>query len=76
MPGLSLGFSAGGMMPAASLPPSYAQEPASQTISARAYGMQSGGMPNGPGHVAAYGSVGVSVAATAFLVWLWWTLPR
>lgn len=76
MPGLSLGMSMGAAVPAASLPPSYAQEPASQTISARAYGIASGGMPTGPGHTAAYGSVGVGVAATAFLVWLWWTLPR
>lgn len=76
MPGLSLGMSAGASIPAAALPPSYAQESASQTISARAYGIQSGGMPTGPGHTAAYGSVGVGVAASVFLVWLWWTLPR
>jgi hypothetical protein len=76
MPGLSLGFSTGAAIPAASLPPSYAQEPTSQTISARAYGISSGGMPGGPGHVAAYGSAGVGVAATAFLVWLWYSLPR
>lgn len=76
MPGLSLNASAGAFMPAASLPPSYAQEANSQTISARAYGISSGGMPTGPGHTAAYGSVGVGVAASVFLVWLWWTLPR
>jgi hypothetical protein len=76
MPGLSLGFSTGAQVPAASLPPSYAQESAGQTISARAYGINSGGMPGGPGHTAMYGSVGVGTAATIFLVWLWWTLPR
>jgi len=75
MPGLSLGFSTGAAVPSASLPPSYAQEPAGQTISARAYGMTSGA-PTGPGHSAMYGSVGVGVAASVFLVWLWWTLPR
>jgi hypothetical protein len=76
MPGLSLGFSTGAAIPSASLPPSYAQEPTSQTISARAYGITSGGASTGPGHSAMYGSVGVSVAAATFLVWLWWTLPR
>lgn len=75
MPGLSLGMSMGAAVPAASLPPSYAQEPASQTISARAYGITSGAA-TAPGHTAAYGSVGVGVAATVFLVWMWWTLPR
>lgn len=75
MPGLSLGFSTGAALPAASLPPSYAQESAGQTISARAYGITSGA-PSVPGHNAMYGSVGVGVAATTFLVWLWWTLPR
>lgn len=76
MPGLSLGMSMGAAVPHASLPPSYAQEPAAQTISARAYGVASGGMPTPPGHTAMYGSVGVGVAALAFLTWVWWTLPR
>jgi hypothetical protein len=76
MPGLSLGFSTGAAIPAASLPPSYAQESAGQTISARAYGITSGASVGGPGHTAMYGSVGVGVAASVFLVWLWWTLPR
>jgi hypothetical protein len=75
MPGLSLGMSMGAAVPAASLPPSYAQEPAAQTISARAYGVTSSGVTT-PGHTAAYGSVGVGVAATAFLLWMYWSLPR
>lgn len=75
MPGLSLGASAGFAVPAAALPPSYSQEPAGSTISARAYGIAEasagGGRP-----VAGTGSVGVGLAATALLVWLWYSLPR
>lgn len=75
MPGLSLGMSAGYSTPAAALPPSYANESSGSTISARAYGIADNGA-SAAGQTAAYGSVGVSVAATVFLVWLWWTLPR
>lgn len=75
MPGLSLGASAGFAVPAAALPPSYAHEPAGKTISARAYGIAEasagGGRP-----VAGVGSVGVGLAATGLLIWLWYSLPR
>lgn len=76
MAGLSLGASAGFAVPAAALPPSYARESGGQTISARAYGIAeaSAGMAGRP--VAATGSVGIGLAATALLVWLWYSLPR
>lgn len=76
MAGLNLGFNLGAAVPAASLPPSYAMESTGQTISARAYGIASGGMPSTTGQRAANGAIGVGVASTVFLVWLWWTLPR
>lgn len=75
MPGLSLGASAGFAVPAASLPPSYSQEPAGRTISARAYGIaEASGY--GSRKTAGVGSVGVGLGATALLVWLWYSLPR
>jgi hypothetical protein len=75
MPGLSLGANAGFAVPAASLPPSYSKEPAGRTISARAYGIAEASAGEGR-PVAGTGSVGVGLAATALLVWLWYSLPR
>ena len=75
MAGLSLGATAGFAVPAASLPPSYARESAGSTISARAYGI-AGASTSAGRPVAATGSVGIGLAATALLVWLWYSLPR
>ena len=76
MAGLSLGASAGFSVPAPALPPSYAQDASGgETISSRAYGIAGASAGAGP-RTAGYGSVGVGITATAFLVWLWWTLPR
>lgn len=79
MAGLALraGFSGGGgytpMTPAAAgsptsatgSPPSFAQQ---------AFGVQDGATSGRS--VAAYGSVGVGVAALAAMVYIWWSLPR
>lgn len=73
MPGLNL-RAAGGLGVAASLPPSYAEAPAPTSISARAYGINAGG--NQGSATPAYGAVGAGIAATALLVWLWYSLPR
>lgn len=75
MPGLSLGASLGAAVPAAALPPSYAQDPSGGTISARAYGI-AGQSVSGGSRTAGYGSVGIGIAATLVLVWLWYSLPR
>lgn len=75
MPGLQLGGSMGFNVPAAALPPSYAQEPGGGSISTRAYGIAGASAGSAPS-TAAYGSVGVGIAATALLVWLWYSLPR
>jgi|GEM_PF-3478705 len=75
MAGLNLGVSAGYMGPAAALPPSYAGSAEGATISARAYGI-AGASGGAQPTLAAHGSVAISLAATAALVWLWWTLPR
>lgn len=75
MPGLNLGVSTG-YVPAATLPPSYSQEPGGGTISSRAYGIAGASSGSTGANTAAYGSVGVGVAATALLVWLWYSLPR
>lgn len=75
MAGLSLGASAGFAVPAASLPPSYARETSGSTISARAYGIAEASAGSGR-PVAGTGSVGVGLAATALLAWLWYSLPR
>lgn len=75
MAGLSLGASLGYAGPAAALPPSYAQERSGATISSRAYGIAGASTGSGPS-VAAYGSVGTGLVATALLVYLWYSLPR
>lgn len=75
MAGLSLRAGLGVNVPAASLPPSYAQDQDGQTISARAYGI-AGASGSGQPTTAAYGSVGVGLAAVAVLVWVWYSLPR
>ncbi len=75
MAGLQLGGSLGFAVPAAALPPSYAQERSGATISSRAYGIAGESAGGGP-KTAAYGSVGVGIFATALLVWVWYTLPR
>lgn len=75
MAGLSLGGTLGFSVPAAALPPSYAQDQAGQTISSRAYGIAGASDGGGP-KTAAYGSVGTGIVATAVLLWLWYSLPR
>ena len=75
MAGLSLGATAGFTVPAAALPPSYAQESSGKAISARAYGIAGASAGGGP-RTAAYGSVGTGIVATAVLIWLWYSLPR
>lgn len=75
MPGLNLRAGLGVNIPAAALPPSYAQDQDGQSISARAYGI-AGASGAGQPATAAYGSVGLGLAATALLIWVWYTLPR
>lgn len=80
MPGLNLGANFG---VAAAMPASYAGSSFKSgggtdatTISARAYGIQSAGAGVPGPATAGFGSVAVGALSTAFLVWLWWTLPR
>lgn len=75
MAGLSLRAGLGVNVPAATLPPSYAQDQDGQSISARAYGI-AGASGAGQPATAAYGSVGLGLVATAFLVWVFYTLPH
>jgi hypothetical protein len=75
VPGLQLGANFGVAVPAAALPPSYAQDPSGGTISSRAYGIAGASAGGGP-KTAAYGSVGAGLAGVAVLLWLWYSLPR
>lgn len=75
MPGLSLGANLGVSVPAAALPPSYAQEPSGGTISSRAYGIAGASAGSGP-KTAGRGSVASGLVGVAVLLWLWYSLPR
>lgn len=75
MAGLYLRAGLGTSVPAAALPPSYAQDQDGQTISARAYGI-AGASGAGQPKTAAYGSVGVGLVALGVLAWVWYSLPR
>lgn len=75
MAGLYLRAGLGTSVPAAALPPSYAQDQDGQTISARAYGI-AGASGAGQPTTAAYGSVGLGLVGVALLAWVWFTLPR
>jgi hypothetical protein len=77
MPGMSLktGLQFGGsytpLTPAATTAPS-----ARPTIAQQAYGVAGAGV-NGMGpRTAAYGSIGIGIAAVITLGFLWWSLPR
>lgn len=60
----------------AALPPSYAGSSAGATISARAYGVGSDGGSDGGPKTPAWGAVTIGVAATALLMYLWYSLPH
>lgn len=77
MPGMSLrsnlnfGASYSPLTPAAAAQPS-----ARATIAQQAYGVAGAGVnPAGP-RTAAYGSVGLGMAAVGILAFIWWSLPR
>ncbi len=72
MSGLSLrvGAGAGGGV-AAAMPPSNA----GSTIGQQAFGISSGST-GGDGKRPAFGATATGVVGMAFLVWLWWSLPR
>ena len=70
MAGLNLRGSLGvsGAMPPSASP---------STIGGLAYGADvAGAASNGGRKVAGMGTMGVTIGATAVLVWLWWSLPR
>jgi hypothetical protein len=77
MPGMSLktGLQVGGsytpLTPASSMSPS-----SRSTIAQQAYGIAGAGVGGVGPRTAAYGSVGIGMAAVAALTFLWWSLPR
>jgi hypothetical protein len=76
MPGLNLSGNVGVV---AAATPSMAAGSGSDltSITSRAFGVNTMGAGGyGGSGRAAYGAVGLGVAATALLVWIWTTLPR
>lgn len=69
MSGLSLGINAGVR---AANPPSNS----GSTIGQQAFGITQGSGKSQSGKNCAVASVGIGVLSTAFLVWLYWTLPH
>jgi hypothetical protein len=78
MAGLTLGVggygaSASGYIPAAT--PTAANMPTGTTINQAAFGIGTSQTGTGP-KTAGFGTVGLGLAGSAVLVWLWHTLPR
>ena len=62
------------MTPASAMP-STNNSARSQNIAQMAYGINGAGTPSVDG-MPAYGAVAAGIAATAILLFLWWSLPR
>lgn len=75
--GLKIGGSYGGGGSYTPLTPASATSPSARpSIAQQAYGISGSGTGNTGPRTAVMGSVGMGVAASIALVFLWWSLPR
>lgn len=76
MAGLTLGVGGyGALGNATGALPVAANQPSGTTIGQKAFGIGTGQTATGP-RTAGWGTMGIGIACTLALVWLWHTLPR
>jgi hypothetical protein len=75
VPGLNLGVGGFGGGYAAAALPTASNLPEGGTVNQAAFGIGTSQTSEGPA-TAGFGTMGLGVAATVLITWLWYTLPR